>query len=136
MKTASSQSRSIIILIALIAVISSCRQMDGDGHAKVATKNKLKSLDFLFRDLEAHSYKDDLTQHHDSVMLVKDVISDVDIDKNLFIDGWKNEFKCMLSGDYFFIWSSGKNQIDDKMQADDIFLKLEISEITSIRTKQ
>jgi hypothetical protein len=121
-----------IQLLLIPFIVISCRSNNSNGDSILKTNERLTSIEIVFTSPGVGSYTNEFEVVPYQIYLIKDMFSDLEIPKEILVDGWNNDFKCIIKSDYLYVWSLGKNKVDDEMKLDDIFMKIDIKNIPGL----
>lgn len=113
-----------LIKFAIGISLFSCHATDGNGYSKVVTNRRLNSIEVIFTDIGVGSYSPKFNILPGRIELVRGVVKDRVIPSDVFVDGWGHDYRCLANNGWLYIWSVGKNGIDNNMKRDDIFRQI------------
>lgn len=118
---------SRLIKFAICISLLSCDATDGDGYSKVVTNRRLNSIEVIFTDIGVGSYSPKFNIIPGRILFVRDVIKDPLVPSDVFVDGWGRDYKCLEINGWLYIWSIGRNGIDDNLKEDDISRRIKFN---------
>lgn len=111
--------------IFLVNFLLSCHRLDGDGHARIITQRKLEFISSLFKAGDIDPNEIDLIKCASRAKALSEVLNIPRVDQSFLLDGWGREFLCVLSDGKLYLWSRGKNSIDESRRGDDIAIEVD-----------
>lgn len=115
------------LLYWFLLIVIGCKKASNEGREYLDTSRILRKAITLFDHLDFESAKIDLRKNIGATFLVENIIP-ADFYEIEYIDGWGNPISCMTDGSILYIWSNGRNGLNDNMAKDDIVSKISIHE--------
>ena len=119
-------SRAVFSIL-LVNFLQSCHSLDGDGHARIITHRKLDFIASLFKAGDIDSSEIDLKKCASRARIISEVLNIPRVDQSFLLDGWSREFLCVSSDEKLYLWSRGKNAIDESREGDDIVIEVDVT---------